>query len=51
LDAVAADLQASSADLDLLLHHLVDNLRAVPGLDPVVTCRRSRWRRLVGDLP
>jgi len=23
----------------------------VPGLDPVVTYRRSRWRRLVGDIP
>ena len=51
LDAAAAALAANGSDLDLLVHRLAEKLAAVPGLDPVVTYRQPRWRRLLGDLP
>jgi hypothetical protein len=51
LDAASAELQASGGDLDLLLHRLVEKLKAVPGLEPVVSYRHGRLRRLLGDLP
>lgn len=51
LDVSAASLRAETEHLDLLLHSLVDKLRAVPGLEPVITYRRSRLRRIVGDVP
>ena len=51
LDAAAASLRADVDQLDVLLRSLVDKLRAIPGLSPAVTYRRSRLRRILGDLP
>lgn len=51
LDASGASLRADSAHLDLLLHSLVDKLRAVPGLELGISYRRSLFRRILGDLP
>jgi hypothetical protein len=51
LESTAAVLRLDAAELDALLHALVERLSSVPGLKIDVSYRNGRLRRLVGDLP
>lgn len=51
LEVSAAWLRSESGTLVPLLDASADRLSAVPGLQVVVTRRRGRLRRLLGDLP
>jgi hypothetical protein len=51
LDDAASSLRADAADLDHLLHVLVERLGSVPGVALKIRFRRSRWRRMLGDIP
>ena len=51
LETSAAMLRFDLADVDALLHALVERLSSVPGLKIVVSYRNGRLRRLIGDIP
>jgi hypothetical protein len=51
LERDSAELRSESADLDAMLHGLIERLQGIPGLQVAVKQHHRRVRRLIGDIP